>query len=337
MNEHLVFLDFGSIEIYWFGFFAGCAVLAASIIFCRLRKMQGEEYSDALDVILYALPAAFLFARVAYCWFRQASFSRGLKDFFCLTDGGYSLHGALVGLLFVILLRARFSGKSAVKMLDASVPALSFAIAIGRFAGITGFEGTGFEVSSHGSVPMPFLLWSDTDQAWVVWVGFFQGLIALLLTGMTLWLFYKKYQLHTNGLNEGCVTLCFMLTYGLSQALLESMRSDSLFMITLGFVRIDQIVSIVMAVVAIVLISVDYCKVCGLSSSIVMLWLICAMALTLAVVCEFSLNATYLGLLYLFMFVSLTTMWIIAAWMFNMTVKERLKTKSSVKNRCKQH
>lgn len=323
MNEHLVFLDFGFFEIYWFGFFAGCAVLVASVIFCRLRKMQGEEYSDALDVILCAIPTAFLLSRLAYCWFRHASFSDGISDYFCLTDGGYALHGALLGVLSVILLRAHFSGKSAVKMLDAAVPALTSAIAIGRFAGITGFEETGFEVGSQGSSAMPFVLWSETDQAWVVWVGFFEGLIALILTGMTLWLFYNKYRLHAYGLKEGCVTLCFMLTYGLSQALLESMRGDSLFMITLGFVRIDQIISIVMAVAAIVLISVDYCKVCGLSVSTVMFWLLCAVALTFAVLCEFSLSATYLAPLYMCMFVSLAVMWMIAAWMFKGTLKER--------------
>ena len=321
MNGHFVFLDFGFFQIYWFGFLVGCALLIASLLYCLLRKVQGEDASAALLTVLAAIPAAFVLARISYCWFRNASFSDGFSGYLHLDEGGYALHGALAGVLLVLLLRARFCRKKVLPMLDAAVPALASAIAVGRFAGVTAGEETGFEVEA--SPKLPFVVWSPVDQGNVLWVGFFEGVAALIVAALTLFLFLRKYRAKSKGLQEGCAVLCFMLTYGLSQAVLESMRGDSLFMVTLGFVRIDQIIAILMAVAAIVLISVDYVRLKGISPAAVIKWLLCAAALTVAVVCEFTLNATYMGLIYICMSASLAVIWCIAVSFFSAAVRAR--------------
>lgn len=323
MNSHAVFIDFGAFEIYWFGLLAGCAILTAAVIYCVLRRIQGQALSGAMTTLLAAIPAAFLLSRISYCWFRHASFTGGMDEFLRLNDGGYSLHGAIVGVLAVLFLRARKRWIDFVAMLDAAVPAISSALSIGRFAGITSGEGTGFEVTSN--TWLPFVIWSESDQSHVLWVGFFEGLLAAVITALTLTLFVKKYKNGSAALQEGCVTLCFMLTYGLSQALLESMRSDSLFMISLGFVRIDQILSILLAVAAFVIICIDHAKLMGISVASIAQWILCTAALTVAVICEFSLNATQLLGIYSCMFGSLALIWIIGARLFWLTARERTK------------
>lgn len=331
MTDHFVFLDFGSFEIYWFGFLVGCAVFIASLIYCRMRRMQGEDASEALVTAILAIPSAFVLARLSYCWFRKASFYGRASEYFSLTYGGYALHGAIAAILIVLLIRSRMSKKSIIKMLDAAAPALSVAIAIGRFAGRTSGEEGGYEINT--AYELPFLMWSEADQAKLLWVGFFEGIFAVIIAAVTFVLFYQKYRLHRAGLREGCVTLAFMLTYGLSQAFLESLRGDSLFMITLGFVRIDQIIAIVMAVAAIVVIIVENYRLKGLSLGSVMRWLICASALTVAVICEFTLNTTYMVLIYACMFLELTVMWIVAARIFHESVRIRARKNTDSKSR----
>ena len=321
MNEHLLFLDLGFMRIYWFGLFAGCAILTAAVLFCILRRLQGERLSQALDALLLSLPVGFIAARVSYCWFRQASFSGRASDYLHLSEGGFSLFGGLSGIAVMLLLFSARKRLSFLKLMDAAVPALSAAIAAGRFAGVTGGEETGFEIKTDCSAP--FVRWSETEQANVLWVGYFEGIFALIITGMVLYLFFRKYIRKNAGLREGCVTLCFMLTFGLSQAFLESMRSDSLFMVTLGFVRIDQIISILMAVAAFVIISIDNARVCGLSACRLSLWAICAAALALAVVCEFTLSATYLAQIYTRMAASLFVIWISGILLFADTARNR--------------
>ena len=321
MNPHLVFLDFGLFEIHWYGFLIGLAVLSASIIYSRLRAIQGIDVFSSLTDVILATPAAFLLARISYCWFRKSSFSGRMMEIFSLSLGGYSLTGAIAGIVIVLLFRARRLKVSLLPLLDSAVPALSFAIALGRLASITSGEETGFAVTS--AFARIFSVWSEAEKEQVLWVGFFEGMTAFLITTLTLVLFVNKYQKNKRGLSDGCVALCFMVSYGLSQALLESMRSDSLFMNSLGFVRIDQIISILLAVSSIVVIIVRNIKECGFFISTFVYIFLCIAALTIAVVCEFSLNFTYLTQIYTVMGSALAAMWMIAARLFYLTATKQ--------------
>lgn len=329
MDPHYVFLDFGLFEVNWYGFLIGLAVLSASINYLRLRAIQGISVFSSLTDVILAMPAAFLLARISYCWFRKASFSGRMPEMFDLSRGGYSLTGAIAGVVLVLLLRAGRQNVSPFPLLDAAAPALSLAIAIGRLASITSGEETGFAVTS--AFARIFSVWSEAEQEQVLWVGFFEGMIAFLVMTLTLVLFLKKYRRNMSGLSEGCVALCFMVSYGLSQALLESMRSDSLFMNTLGFVRIDQIISILLAVSAIVVMIVRYSKVCGFSVSTLGYVVLCMAALTVAVICEFSLNATYLAEIYTGMGSALAIMWVITARLFFLTAKKQTESRADEK------
>lgn len=319
MNDHIIFLDLGLFEVYWFGFFVGCGLLVAAVIYCVLRRLQKKDLCDSLTTVLCAMPVSLFFSRMSYCWFSSASFSGDFSEYFRLSDGGYSLSGALLGVLIILLIRSR-KHNDFLQMLDAAVPAISSTIAIGRFASATGGENTGFEVKFDGNLSLPFLQWSETEQEWVLWVGFFEGIAALIIAGLSMVLFMRTYRSDNATYPKGCATLSFMLTYGLSQAFLESMRSDSLFMVTLGFVRVDQIISIVLAVAAVIIICVNHYKAKGFSVQLVLAWLLCAAALVIAFYCEFTMNATYLGVLYLIMGSALAVMWIVSAILFVRTL-----------------
>lgn len=309
MSDNLVFLDFGSFSVYWFGVFMMLAVLMTALVFIWLRRIQGAELSSSISVVLMCMPAALVMARIFYCWFGKAFFAdKGLFDYIDLTSGGYALYGALAGIFGVLAIYSKAAGQPLADLLDAAVPGLSLSIAIGRFAGFLSGDDIGFEIHSESLVGMPFVLRSESENAWILWVGFFEGIIAAIMFVFTFVLFLMKYKFRIKGLNVGDTTLSFMLIYGLSQTMLESMRNDSLFMITLGFVRISQIISIVMAVGAIVIVSVQSCRIFRLRAIHVVIWVLMAAALTAATVCEFKMSANTLTVNYIIMGLSLRFM-----------------------------
>ena len=316
MSDNIIFIDFGTFSIYWYGVFMGLAVFLSALVFSLSRKMQNESFSASMICSLVSMPAALVTGRVFYCWFGKASFGGGLTDCINLAAGGYALYGALFGVLLVITAFSAASKKSVLQTLDAAVPAISLAITIGRFASILSSSDIGFSVSSSWFQKLPFSVWSESEQSWILWVGFFEGIIALITFVFTTIIFFLKYKKATKGMQNGDITLLFMIMYGLSQTLLESMRNDSLFMVTLGFVRISQIISIVLAIAAIVIIIVKGCRLRKPNILNIILWIFYVAALSVAVYCEFEMNAVIMVRNYIMMGVSLSIMLVISLILF---------------------
>ncbi len=312
MSGNLVFLDFGQFSVYWYGVFISLAVLLSAMIFVLLRRTQGAPMSASLQTVLAGMPAALVTSRIFYCWFGKAFFTgNSLWSYIDVTSGGHALYGAFAGILAVLIIDAKRTKQPLTELLDAAAVALSPAVAIGRFAGILSGDDIGFELRTDSLAGMPFVIRSESENAWILWVGFFEGVMAAVMFAVTAAVFLMKYLRRAKGMRRGDTVLCFMLIYGLSQAMLESMRNDSLYMITLGFVRISQIISIVMAVAAIVIISVQTCRIARPRAFHILLWVLSAGALTAATVCEFkmggdnlSFNYTVMGLSLGFMLIS---------------------------------
>lgn len=308
MSDQTMFLDFGLFSVSWYGFIMGAMILLATGLFVFLRKMQGEDMESSLTTALFALPAALIGARVFYCWFAKALFSGGVLEMMNLLTGGYALYGALLGILTVIPVEGIRRGKSVSHMLDAVCPSVALAIAVERWAGIINGSDIGFSVSSAWIQRFPFSVRSETDHVYNLWVGFFEGAAAALIFIFLAAVFLMKYRSDRKGLCCGDVALLFMMTYGFSQSFFESMRDDSLFMVTLGFVRISQIISIVMAVGALVFLMVRKGRRRGVSAIDIGLWVLCAAALGLAVYCEFTMNAVSMTRNYFLLAFSLSVM-----------------------------
>lgn len=308
MSDNLIFIDFGIFSVYWYGVFIGCAIFVASILFSILRRIQGMEFSDGLTLSIIAMPAALIGSRVFYCWFSKVSLFDGIEDRFNLMSGGDALYGALIGVMSVLIINSAIHRESALQIIDSAVPALSAAICIGRFASITSGDDMGFVLSDKISDKLPFVIRSQSDGTLILWVGFFEGIAALIIFGLTMMVFMLTYKQNSQkkfSFDKGSTAIVFMTAYGLSQTVLESMRSDSLFMVTLGFVRISQIISFAMAVAAFVIIIIKNCRVHKPSIYDIIIWAVCAASLGIAVYCEFSMNSADMTRNYIMMSVSL--------------------------------
>lgn len=313
--DNVVWLEFGSFSLYWYGVFMAAAVLLTALAFSGLRKLQGHDFLSGLGVAVVCMPAALVCGRVFYCWFAKASFTGGIADVLNLTNGGNALYGALGGVAATMIVYSRLRQLSLTELLDAAAPAVSLGIAVGRFAGIVSGDDIGFQISA-ADAGKPFAIWSESDGAWILWVGYFEGFFAALTAVITLSVFFLHYYFKKPGVNRGNTVLAFMTVYGLSQTILESMRNDSLFMVTLGFVRISQIISIVLALASLVVISVSICRLQRPRTSFFVAWMIIIAALTAAIWSEVKMSASVIRQNYIIMGVSLAIIFAVTAYLF---------------------
>lgn len=301
MAESAKFLDFGFFSVYWYGLIIGAGLLAAMLLFSSLRKAQGEDFRGGFTLAFASLPAALVCGRIFYCWFGRPMFPGGMKEFLDLTTGGNAFYGAVAGLLAVVGIYCLCSRKSMLVLLDAASPAVALALAVGRFAGILCGSDKGFVLEGNDFSGTVYVVWSEQDNAWFLWVGFYEGIAAIVTLCATLAVFVRKYLLKGKKHASGDAALAFMLFHGLSQSILESMRDDSLYMSTIGFVRISQIISFLLAIAAFVIVCVRVIRTGGLSLKSCVTAVMVVVSMTIAVVCEFRMNATSMGSIYFIM------------------------------------
>ena len=91
----------------------------------------------------------------------------------------------------------------------------------------------------------------------------------------------------------GDVALIFLAGFGASQGVLESMRTDSITVSGLAFVRVLQITALICLVLPAVVFGIRAVKRNGVNPLQIALWLACAGLLALAIYMEFTMSADY--------------------------------------------
>ena len=280
-NEHT--------DIYWHGAFMGVAVLLGSLLFWVLaRRIRKGAAGPIKYIILFGYPLALILARLEYCWFRQDEFS-GFADILDISFGGFGVIGAMIGVAAVMLLVGKASKSfSTIELFDSAAPAAALAICIGRMASYFSSEERGFELYTDFFRKAMFTTYSAEEDKIFVLVYPYEAIVAGLLFIACILTFNKVYV--GKKMLPGTVTMRFLLGFTLSQMIFESWRSDSLFLVTLGFVRFNQVVCAIALAVMLVLVCVKYAKRYGFQGKQIWFWLVMLLGIALAFVCEFFMT-----------------------------------------------
>ncbi len=288
-NNQLMFFNEHT-DIYWHGAFMGIAVLLGSLVFWVFARRIREGAANPIKyIILFGYPLALVLSRLEYCWFRQDEFSGGLPDILDISMGGFGLAGAMLGVALVMLIVGRKNKSfSAIELFDAASPAAALAVCIGRMGSFFSSEERGFELYTDFFRLVMFTEYSAEENKIFLLVYPYEAIIAGLLFLSAIVTFNKVYR--SGKLLPGTVTIRFLLGFTLSQILFESWRSDTLFMVTLGFVRFNQALCAVVLAVVLVVVCVKYAKKFGFKGSQIWFWLIMLLGIALAFVCEFFMT-----------------------------------------------
>ncbi len=287
-NNDLLFFN-SDIEIYWHSAALALAIVAGYFLFFIFaRSISKKAVKPVLTISLVSFPLSLILSRAQYCFFRQGEFS-GFMDILRLTDGGFGLYGAMLGVATAIFAVRLFDKTMSVaELFDCACIGGAPAICIGRLACFFSHEEKGFALTKLSLARLMFTTYNEAENVYTVDVYMYEAIAAALIFAVLIIDFILVYG--AKKFKKGTVIQRFLLLYSIIQTLLESWRSDSLFLNSLGFVRFSQALSAVIFAVLLVCICVRNVRLRGFGFKQVIIWVGFAAMIAGAFVCEFTLT-----------------------------------------------
>lgn len=227
--DPVAFQIFG-VPIRWYGLIITFGMLVGILLALREVRRQGGSEEWFLDMMLIAIPAGLLGARLYYVLFNWPSYANNLASALNFREGGMAIHGGVLGGVAAGYLYIRYRRQNFWQWADIVAPSLILAQAIGRW-------GNFFNQEAYG-VP--------TQLPWAMFIAgeyrhptfLYESLWNLGVFALLVWVAKSK-RFH------GQIAALYAIGYSLGRVWIEGLRTDSLM---LGSLRIAQVVSIVLVI-----------------------------------------------------------------------------------------
>lgn len=266
--EQIAFIS-GNSVFYWNSVVLALAAGAASCIFLAFY-LPGGRPGAAAAAVPGALVLSLFFGRLLHWYFRPDSYPGFWSAITDYTSGGYALMGCFVGC-------AAAAGLVRLLRLEPFAPAMLDAMSLGGCAGIAvGRLACFFSAADRGQL-MPFTALPLAYPVNNVVTGAPEYRLATFVLQATaaalIFAALAVFFLLGKKRRTGDVTLLFLLLYGLTQAVLDSTRYDSLYLRSNGFVSAVQLLSAAALVGVSALFSARMVKGRGMRRRYVPLWI----------------------------------------------------------------
>lgn len=206
---------------------------------------RGVTYGSIIRFAVLALPLSFVLSRVVYClssisyYFETTGHPELMLQ---VRDGGYTMLGAMLGVILAAVLTARWQKIHVGAMLDTVAVGMPVALIIARLAEAHRDMGWGYQYTS----PVFSFLDNLCDSLHPVFA--YEAIAAALILAVLLVIRRMACR--------GDVFLSFLLLYGCTQTVLESMLDTNHMMVL--FVHISQVAALLMALLPLILWSIRY-------------------------------------------------------------------------------
>ena len=245
--------------IYWYGIILALGMLAGLLLCMKQARLFGLTEDNVLDMVLWAVPACIIGARLYYVLFyldlyRTADGSLDWGAMLAIWDGGLAIYGAVIMGFVVACLYARKKKLKLWALTDLCVMGLLIGQSIGRWGNFVNREAFGAQTT----LPWRMRLWTSSYQYIEVHPTFFYESLWNLI-GLLLLLFVITKGRRFDGEN----TCFYFLWYGLGRTWVEGLRTDSLYLFDWTFmgapIRVSQALSIVLVLVSACVLVVNIC------------------------------------------------------------------------------
>ena len=231
-NINPVAFEIGSLSVRWYGIFITSAILIGYVVACLMAKKKGISFDFMLELFLWAVPIAILFARLSYVLFHPKDFVvRSFADFgniFAIWNGGISILGAIPGGALGAFIACKRNKIPMSEVLDAVAPGVVLGQALGRWGNWANQELYGKAITSEAWQVFPIAVYIDAEGGWFQATFFYEMVLNLIGFGLILFIFYRS--------KKNLVTFMSYLTwYMIVRAIMEIFRSDA---VSVGSVRI---------------------------------------------------------------------------------------------------
>ena len=250
-----ILLKIGPVKIHWYGVMYLIGFLGAWLLArYRAKKSNGLWTTDQIaDIIFYTIVGVLLGGRLGYVIFYNLgeSLSNPL-NVFKIWDGGMSFHGGLIGVIIMLYLYGRKTGKNLFQIGDFIVPMVPIGLGAGRIGNFINGELWG-KVST-----LPWAMIFPTDpsgqlrQPSQLYEFFLEGIILFII----FWIYSRKPR------PRMAVSGLFLLCYGIFRFLVEFVREPDLQLgyLCWGWLTMGQLLTIPMILIGIIFLIRGYTK-----------------------------------------------------------------------------
>lgn len=158
----------GSFEIYWYGLILTSGMILGLLYIMWQSKTVGLKKEETLELFLWIIPSAVIFARILYVLSSPESYfpvnSWGqFKMLFAIRDGGITIIGGILGgILGGLIFAYRYRKKvNPGQLFDLVVPALLIGQVVGRWGNFANQEAYGIPITNPALQRFPFAVWID--------------------------------------------------------------------------------------------------------------------------------------------------------------------------------
>ncbi len=232
----IAYLD-GGLTLYWNGLILALGLATGLTLTLALYPRYNRHTAAVWVFFPFALVLGLVFSRLIYWYCQQEQFSSFWEAFSDWNKGSFALFGVIPGVVCAAWVSRRLGLVShAGRLLDAAAPGLCLSFAFIRLSELWGSAcRSRIGVTAKLFQRLPFAVRSVDSSGAVTWplAVFFLSFLALLPVTALLVGFYRRYRrfpLADGSSPNGDVFRAFLLFWGVTEALVESLRYDSCFM-----------------------------------------------------------------------------------------------------------
>lgn len=225
LNPSSSFQLFG-LTIHWYGAIIALGFLLAVIYTCRRCPDFGISSDELIDVLIYAVPAGIVGARLYYIIFNFSLYKDNFIDIFKIWNGGMAIYGSIIGAAIAVIIFSKVRKISMGAIMDLGSLGLLIGQSIGRWGNFINREVYGRQTD----ILFRMGLTDAAGNTIYVHPTFLYESLWNLLGLLILHIYSKKGKRRYDG--QLCAMYIFW--YGIGRMFIEGIRSDTLILFSTG-------------------------------------------------------------------------------------------------------
>ena len=248
----------GSFGIALYGVVIAIGMILGLTLSSKIAGRTGQDPDTIWDLAASLIIFSIIGARIYYVIFMWDFYKDNPMQIFNLRGGGLAIYGGLIAGVITLFVYCRRKGKSFPLVLDTVIYGLLVGQILGRWGNFFNREVFGEYTDSLFAMRIPVAMVRERDISASIAAHMTEGTNyiqvhptflyegmwnLMLLILLLIYLKHKKF--------DGEIALLYFAGYGIGRALIESIRTDQLY-ITGTTIPVSMMLGIVMAVVSII-------------------------------------------------------------------------------------
>ena len=251
-----VAFSIGNYQIHWYGIIIAFGFALAVLYGGRMAYKWKMSLDGMTDVLIWGTILGIICARVYYVAFEWDYYSQHLSEIPAIWNGGIAIYGGIIGALIGAAIGCKIGKIDFFNLLDLGSLGLLIGQGIGRWGNYANQEAFGTNTTMPwGMTSSKVVDYIVSNQALFRAKGiemspnvpvhptFLYESVWCLLGFLVIYIICRKYYKFS-----GQLILCYGVIYGAERAVVEGLRTDSLY-IGSSNLRVSQLLSMIIAVV----------------------------------------------------------------------------------------